>query len=121
MIKNTINTIRDISVLKDTEKYKLSLVKLDGLDVTTFDKAISEHYKIGDKVEIDYEETEKYKTIKTIKKYVEGSKEAYEKISNSLNQPTEEKVVDMIENSIFTSEFELGGKVYEVTIKEKDL
>lgn len=122
-MKNIIGTIQEIKVLQDTEKYRLSLVKLDCLDVTTFDKDISEHFKIGDKVEIDYEIVEKddkvFKTIKTIKIYVEGSKEICEKISNSLNQPTEEKVSNMIENNIFTSDFELDGKVYEVTINRK--
>ena len=123
IMKNTISVIKDIKVLQDTAKYRLSLVKLDNLDVTTFDKAISDHFKMGDKVEIDYEETEKYKTIKSIKQYIEGSKEVYEKvseqISNSINQPVDKKITEMIENNIFSSDFELSGKKYEITIKEK--
>lgn len=119
MIKNIIGIIQNIETLQKTDKYTLSLVKLENIDLTTFDKSIAEHFKKGDKVEIDYEESEKYKTIKTIKIYEEGSKEAYEQVSNSLNQPVEERVTNMIENNIFTSEFILNEKCYEITIKEK--
>lgn len=119
MIKNVIGTIQDINVLKKTEKYTLHLVKLDNIDLTTFDKAISDHFKIGDKVEIDYEESEKYNTIKTIKLYIEGAKEVIEEVNNSLNQSVDERVINMINNNTFTTDFVMNERCYEITIKEK--
>ena len=134
--------IKEIRLLKDTysngfggREYKLSLVKVlagtEELELTTFNEAISERFSVDDKVDIEFEEKGEYKTIKSIKMFQEGTKELYKKLikdntpksveeeSNSLNQEFNDKITHMINLGIFTSNFDLKDRLYEITIREK--
>lgn len=123
-MKKFTGKIQEIKLLKDSGTYCLYLVKIDELDLTTFDKKIPTEYAIGCCVDVEYEVTEKYKTIKHIAEHSE-SNEAIVKEMISKYSPykteIEKKVTDLINKNVFSSEFSIGEKVYEIIIKPKDL
>jgi len=121
MIKNITGKIQEIKLLKESPTYSLFLVKVDDTDLTTFDKGIS-NYSLEDEVDVEYEESEKYKTIKSIKKKSENTNQLVKDMINKYSpykKEVEEKVMDLINNNIFSSEFKLGDKTYEIIIKLK--
>lgn len=105
MLKEQIGKIEDIKVLKTTDKYTLSAVIIGGLSLSTFDKGIAEHFKIGKEVICEYEDDGKYKTIKTIRVYNEEGEKKYKEYINS-------------EKQIGSTEITLGDKRYKLMFEE---
>lgn len=114
MLKTIIGKINKIKLLRETETYRLTLIVIDDLEVTTFDKGIADHFNEEDVVKCEYEETEKYTTLKSIKIYNEEAE-------NKLNEYLKENKLDVQEvltNDIFSNKFKIGTDSYRITISK---
>lgn len=109
MQKQLIGELREIELLRETDKYSLYKVLIDTISLTTFDKGIKDHFKIGEKVLCNYEDDGKYKTIKSIKEYSEEAEKKYKDYTTSMKEK---------ESEIFKTNFQYNGENMEIAIKK---
>lgn len=121
--------INYIKVTKEGEKFgkkwKLYSIKLDSSE--TFYSAFGNedndpycHYSTGDNVLLESIKKGEYNNIKSIKLYnLEAENKFEEYVNNPLKKEIVEPIQEIINNGIFSGEFNINGIIYEVNITKK--